>query len=327
MIKHLVRAKGGLHNRLTRRIELQPFSLQECEAFLQSRSVALPRHQIVELYMAMGGVAHYLKEAGPGESAAQIIDRSCFEANGLLLHEFDHLFQSLFENSRQHLAVVDALAKRREGLTRNELLEEAGLRSGGVATDLLDELERSGFIFSHVPHGNRRKDAIFRLGDEFCHFHAKWIKPLDRRNPGAGHWQRERKSPAFRSWSGYAFESICLKHIDPIKKALGIANVATQEGPWRHSASGPADGPGGQIDLLIARADQTINICEMKYAESEFVIDSRYAADLRRKLDVFRRVTGTRDAVFITMITTRGVASNSHAEELVSSSITIEELF
>ncbi len=324
MVRHLVDAKGGLHNRITRRIRLLPFTLGETAAFLASRGVALTPYQVIELYMAFGGVPYYLKMAEPGLSAFQIVDRVCFASQGELRDEFSRLYASLFDHPEEHLAIVKALAAKREGLPRNELLAATGLPSGGGATRRLDELAESGFILVSIPFGRKEKDALYRLSDEFSLFHCSWIAPLGKRMPEDGYWMKQRQSPKWRAWSGFAFEGICLKHIQPIKTALGISGVQTTEAPWHYRAA--ADESGAQIDLLIDRADDTINLCEMKFSEGVFTIDKRYADILRQKRDTFRQATGTRKNIFITMITTHGIADNADAKDLVASSIEAETL-
>lgn len=324
MVANLLDTKGGLHNRITRRLRLLPFTLGETRAFLRSRGLEFTTHQLLELAMVFGGVPHYLKAAEPGLSAAQIIDRVCFHPQGALRTEFDHLYRSLFDNPDEHLAIVRTLARRPGGLSRTKLLAEAGLPSGGTSSRRLDELAESGFIHRAVPFGRREKDALIRLSDEFSLFHANWIAPLGKRPSGDGHWLRQRGSPRWRAWSGYAFESLCLKHADRIKAALGISGVLTSESPWRQAGS--RDLPGAQVDLLIDRADDTINLCEMKFTDAEFTIDKSYAEQLRRKREAFRSATGTRKNLFITFVTTYGVADNAHARELVANSVRADAL-
>jgi hypothetical protein len=324
MIGNILRHRGGLHNRITRRIRLEPFSLAETMEYLKSREVDLGYRQTLELYMAMGGIPHYLKEVTPGRSAAQNIDDICFSETGLLRDEFDKLYVSLFEHSDRHVRVVRAMAERRQGLTRSQVLEAAEMRTGGTITGLLDELAESGFVLRTLPFGKDRKDALYRLADEYSLFYLNWIE--NNRSPGPDTWLKLRASPAWRAWSGYAFEGICLKHLRQLKRALGIEAVETTESAWTHRPSDPQD-TGAQIDLLIDRRDDCINLCEMKFTEGEFVIDKSYAAELRNKLETFRRVTGTRKALFLTMVTAGGVKENPYRSELVANTIPVEALF
>jgi predicted AAA+ superfamily ATPase len=327
MIQNIVRSRGGLHNRLTRQIRLLPFSLGETEAFLVKRKIKLTRFQIVELYMAFGGVPYYLQQAGPGMSVAQIIDSTCFAKNGILRHEYKKLFTSLFEDSHFHSKIVELLSKKTKGITRNELLDGAKLSSGGTASQILNELEESGFIESYIPFGKNAKDALFRLSDEFTQFYFDWIKPLGKKSPGAGHWLTLQNQPAKNTWAGFTFENICIKHVQKIKNALGIAMVQTTESAWRYKPTGDSQLPGAQIDLLIDRRDATINLCEVKFSNSEFVIDAKYARDLRQKIEVFKNITKTRKNVFLTMITTFGLTENAYSIELAAGSLTLGDLF
>ena len=198
------------------------------------------------------------------------------------------------------------------------------LSSGGTTSKVLEELEESAFIARSVPLGHTLRDSRFYLIDEYSLFYLSWI---DRhRGDGEGAWLRKRASPQFRAWSGLAYERMCLKHVSAIKKALGIAAVQTEEAVWVHrSSSGEED--GAQIDLVIDRADRSVNLCEIKFSESEFVIDKAYARELARKRDVFLRVTGSRKSAFITLVTTYGVRPNEHAQRLGVQVVTMDALF
>jgi hypothetical protein len=326
MITKVLHQKGGLHNRITRNIPLQPFCLPEAEEFLKSRGVALDRKQVIELVMAVGGVAYYLDYARKGRSAAQIIESLFFAPNAPLLDEFGKLFAALFENHQRHLKVIRALARKQAGLSRKELIEVTRFETGGNLTTILDELEASGFICRMVPFGHTKRDPIYRLIDELTLFHLRWVEGKRDTSGNDGRWSRIRSTPAWHAWSGYAFENLCLKHVDGIKKSLGISGVQTECASWRHRPSDPDD-TGAQIDLLIDRKDGVINVCEMKFSEGEFCIDKAYARDLRNKLGVFRRVTGTRKSLFLTLVTTFGISDNTYQAELVQNSLTAESLF
>lgn len=323
MLQKIVRQRGGLHNRVTRRIRLEPFSLAEIEELLRPRHVVIGRYQLIELYMALGGIPHYLAQVRPGESAASAIDRLCFARDGFLRTEFADLYAGLFEKADRHEAVVRALAAHRRGLTRAQLLAATGLGSGGALTKVLDELEQCGFVMQMPRLGRAKRDAVYWLADHFSLFYLKWIE--HHRSGARDAWPRKRASPAWRAWSGLAFEAICLRHIESIKRALGISGVDTIEGTWEQR---PAEGRDGvQIDLVIDRADRSVNLCEMKFSESELVIDKAFARELERKRDAYRATFGDRKAVFLTLITTYGVRANDHAQRLGVRSLTMEALF
>jgi uncharacterized protein len=323
MIQNIVRHKGGLHNRLTRRIRLMPFNLHETEKFLRSQYVHLDRYQIIQLYMATGGIPQYLRSIKSGESATQIIDRLCFTKDGGLIDEFSSLYAALFDNAEKHICIVKALADKPMGLTQTEILEACALSSGGGVTKLLEELSESGFITEYIPFDKTMKDTIFKLTDEYSLFYLKFIEGNTALGPGT--WLLKSASPSWASWSGLAFENIWLKHIAQIKKALGISGVYTQQSTWRYVAKG--EGKGVQIDLLIDRQDNCINLCEVKFSNKMVTLTKDYADNLTQKRWVFEEKTGTKKTIFVTLLTTFGTTVNEHYVNHVQSQLDMTGLF
>jgi len=323
MIRKVINNKGGLYNRVTRKIRLLPFTIGETEKYLKSRGIRLDRYQVLQLYMVMGGIPQYLKGIEKGESAAQAIDRICFTKDGFLNKEFSNLFHSLFDNARYHVEVIRTLAGKKSGLTRSEIIENCKLTSGGGTTQVLEELTESGFIAPYIPFDRRVKDCIYYLTDEYSHFYIKFMENSKVQGPGT--WIRFSAGSSWKSWSGYAFERVCMKHVLQIKKELGIENVYTGISVWRYN---PQPGEqGAQVDLLIDRQDQCINLCEMKFSEKEFELTKNYAKELARKTDVFRDRSKTRKTIFLTMLTTHGVKNSEAYPGLVQCEMTMEALF
>jgi len=323
MIKKVINNKGGLHNRVTKRIRLLPFTIRETKMFLSKRKVNLDNYQVLQLYMVMGGIPTYLKEVEPGESAIQAIDRICFNKDGILNDEFKNLFYSLFNNPNNHIDVIKALAKKGNGLSRDSIIKLCNLTSGGGITQLLQELTESGFITPYIPFGKKIKDCIYKLTDEYAYFFVKFIE--NSRFSGPDTWIKFSAGPAWKSWSGIAFEYVCMKHSLQLKKALGIESVHSETSIWRHSSNNGEQ--GAQIDLLIDRRDMCINICEMKYSINAFEISKAYAKELENKLKIFKEVTQTKKTLFLTMITTYGVKNFKTYPGLVQNEITMDELF
>jgi predicted AAA+ superfamily ATPase len=323
MIQKVVNNKGGLHNRITRRIRLMPFTLKESLEYLRYKKVNLDEYQVLQLYMAMGGIPQYLKEIETGQSATQNIDRICFTKDGQLQNEFTNLYRSLFDAADKHIAIVRTLAEKSSGMNRTEISDAVGIATGGTLTELLAELEESGFISSYLPYGKNVKYTIYKLADEYSRFYLKFME--NTRSSGPGTWSRIAATQSWTSWSGGAFESICLKHIAQIKGALGINGILTDESIWRHV---PGKGkPGAQIDLLIDRADHCISVCEMKFSVNKFTIDKRYADELRNKLSVFADESKTKKTLMLVMVTTFGVKDNVYRNSLVQNEIIIKDLF
>jgi hypothetical protein len=323
MIRNVVNNKGGLHNRISQKIRLLPFNLHETELYLKSRHINLDKYQVLQLYMAIGGIPQYLKNIKPGQSAAAAIDELCFTKDGFLRNEFDNLYRSLFDKPEHHINIVKALAAKTRGLTRNEIMMACSLSSGGTTSKLIEELVESGFVAAYIPFNKDIRDSIYKLSDEYSLFYLKFM--TGRIQSGNNSWLKMSVTPSWKSWSGFAFENICLKHAAQIKQAIGIAAVNTQESVWRNIPDN--DQRGAQIDLLIDRQDNCINVCEMKFSSSEFSIDASYARELKSKMDVFQDKTKTRKTLFLTMITTQGVKQNTHYLGLVQQNLTMDILF
>ena len=324
MIQKVINNRGGLHNRVTKKIRLLPFTIGETEAFLRDRKINLDQYQILQLYMVMGGIPQYLKDIQTGESAIKAIDRMCFTKDGFLHEEFKNLFYSLFDNAEYHIKVIKALAKKGIGLTRNEIIDICKLTSGGGTTQLLEELTESGFITPYIPFGKSGKDSIFKLTDEYSHFYVKFIET--NKFKGMGAWVKFSAGISWKSWSGNAFESVCMKHIEQIKEALGIAGVYSEASTWRYKPQSKNE-QGVQIDLLIDRQDSCINICEMKFSINDFEISKGCSKELAIKLKVFHSNTKTRKTLFLTMVTTYGVKNTRNYPGLIQNEITMESLF
>lgn len=321
MINKLINNKGGLYNRVTKRLKIVPFTLSECELFMQSKNAALDRYQIIQLYMVLGGIPFYWDEVVSGKSAAQNISEICFSENGLLRDEFPNLFRSLFNNYQKHEAIINALAQKAKGLTREEVIDTTGLPNAGSTTRVLLELEESGFIWKYAPFGKKLRNSLYQLSDFYSLFYLRFINgtlPMDQDN-----WLNYTDSPKYRAWCGYAFEQVCLYHLPQIKHALGISGVQTSVSSWRSMSKTQ----GAQIDLVIDRRDHVINLCEMKYSINPFTIDKKYEEALRNKIGVFKQETGTRKSAFLTMITTFGLQTNSYSIGLVQNDLQMDVLF
>jgi uncharacterized protein len=321
LIKHIINDTGGLHNRVTRQINLQPFTVAETKTFLQQQHVTLINYDILQLYMITGGIPFYLKEIKPGKSLAQNIDWLFFQQASPLRNEFQNLYASLFKNDEWHTAIVKALASKDSGMSRDEIITATGLPSGGGFTTVINELSQSGFVSIHYPFKNVRKEAIYRLSDEYSLFYFKFIHNTRK----ATGWIQKAGQQSFKIWCGHAFENFCLKHVGVIKKTLGITGIYTEEASWFYK--GTKTQAGAQIDLLIDRADNCINLCEIKFYNAPFEITKAYAAALQNKATVFRQQTKTNKNVFITLITTFGTVNNAHKLSITDTEIIMEDFF
>ena len=321
MINKLIKNTGGLHNRITHRIRLNPFTLKQCEAYFKARDAKFDHYQMLILYMVMGGIPFYLDQIDTSQSADQNIDRLCFQKDGMLRDEFHNLYHSLFRNADDYISVIEALSTKGKGLTRNEIIKAAGITNTGAATNILRELEESHFIRKYAPFMNKEKLSLYQLCDPYSLFYLKWLKnasTLDQNN-----WIKQLDSPKKRAWSGYAFEQVCLEHIEQIKAALGITAIQTRTSSW----VGQSDQKGAQVDLVIDRKDRIINLCEMKFSIRPFTITKSYADSLATKIVAFKEQTKTKSDIYLTLISTFGLVSNSYASSMIQNNLQMDILF
>ena len=322
MVKNLFRNRGGLHNRVTARICLQPFTLGECEMFATDRGLGMSRADIAECYMALGGIPYYWRYLARGISLAQNLDRLCFAVDAPLKGEFDELYSSLFRDAISYKKVVAALAKKKIGMTRLELIETLDISTTGRLSESLKTLEASGFIRSYRSYGAKKKNAIYQLTDPFTLFHFRF---LETPSTDEHFWSSTLSSPAQAAWRGLAFERLCLLHLPQVRRALGVGSIHVEAYGW--SFKGDETYPDGvQIDLVLERADNVINICEMKYSADVYAIDKAYDSALGRKIATFAGVTGTRKAIHLTLVTANGLLRNQYSGR-VQSEVVLADLF
>ena len=320
MIRNLIDSYGGLYNRVTETIVVEPFELHECEALCVKNGVTFSRQQIAEAYMILGGIPYYFDAMDKMFGLNQNIDLLLFNKNAKLGHEFSRLYHSLFRHADNHIRVVEILAKSSGGLTRQELSAASGIPDGGGLTKVLSELESCGLISRSFDIQKKRNGDYFKLVDFYSLFFFKYLK--DNKITDPKYWTNYLSTPAHSAWCGYAFERLCMAHIGQIKQRLGISGVITNVCAFRSSQQKG----GAQIDIVIDRRDGTINLCECKYTNMAYTLTAADAEDLQRKKDVFLRETGTKKSIHMTMITSNGLKQNAYRNE-VQSEIILDDLF
>jgi uncharacterized protein len=314
MIKKIIRNRGGLHNRITRKIKLEPFNLSEVREFLQYKKIIIPEIEILKIYMTFGGIAEYIEHIKKGDSSVTAIERTCFQKGAQLEFEFEEVFKSLFDQGSYHEKIIDSLSKGpKMGLTRDEILKDLDVVSGGQITNSMDELIESGFVEKYQSIRSRRKTTLYRIFDEFCLFHLQFISKFK-----GSSWSQLYKKQEYLSWCGYAFEIICYKHIKNVKREMLIDQINSKNYGWSNNKA--------QVDLVIDRDDNIVNLCEIKFYNSEFNIDADYATKLRNKESQFKTETGTRKGVNTVMITTWGI-KGKNSIGLVTHNLKMECLF
>lgn len=333
IINNLIKNRGGLHNRVTHKILLQPFTLKECKEYFDARGFRLSAKQIAECYMVLGGVPFYLSKFEKGESVAQNIDRLLFAPDGELHEEFQSLYNSLYKDAKNHINIVTALATKGKGLTRKELIAKTHLLENGKFSMMLSELQSCGFIRSYEPfvsNGNlaRRSsigrhdspNTLYQLVDPFTLFYFQVM--AQGRIRDSHYWSNNQNSQLYSSWSGLAFEMLCLNHIEQVKTVLGISGISTNVFSW----FGKGEKRSAQIDLIIDRADKTINICEMKFYSKVYQMTEKDEQEIENKILEFKETTKTDKNIIMTMITSKGLEQNEHSD-VVQKELLLENLF
>lgn len=330
IIDNIINNKGGLHNRITQKLLLEPLTLSAAKKFLIQTGFKITNKQIVDLYMVTGGIPYYLTKFRKELSTPQNIAHIAFKKNAFLLNEFDNLFSSLFEKADIYIDIIRCIAKNRYGVAQKDIfsaVKEAP--KGGETLKKLKALEEAGFIKSFKPFSHQKRGLYYRVVDEFTSFYLQWIEPIKQTLLSQGglshYWENEMRAPTWMSWAGYAFESLCYKHLPQISRCLHI-NPASLPHTWRFVPKDGSPEQGAQIDLLFDRPDNAITLCEIKYTSTPYVLDKEYIEVLNRKAKVFQEKTKTQKQIFIAMIASHGLKNNFYADQ-ISCVITLEDLF
>lgn len=327
MLEKLIGDKGGLYGRICRSIYLAPFTLNETEQYLNNvKGMAYEKMQVLETYMIMGGIPYYLDMMDRELPFDQNIDKLFFKKLAPLKTEFDFLFRSLFKNSRMYKAVVVALSSKLKGMTRQEIADTIGVGNGGSLSEILENLCRCDFLRKYVPFGKTTKDALYQLSDMFSLFYLRFEKECGQDEK---FWSNTQNRGECRAWNGYAFEQVCMIHLPQIKESIGIAGVLCNSYGWSCKPFKDSDGAewnGAQVDLVLDRADNVVNLCEMKFSNEEFVISKDYEKTLRERIGLFKHVTKTKKAVTNVLVSTYGIRRNMHSS-IIQSEVTMDGLF
>jgi hypothetical protein len=320
MMNKIIHNKGPLHGRITHKIPMYSFDLNGVKQMLQAKKCNYTDKSIVDIYMAFGGVAKYIKSLVSTQTPNQNINTLCFEDGGLLKDEYQDLFASLFRDSKVHYDIMDRLSNKWVGYTQQELSTSINISSTYIKKPL-GELLLSGFIIQTPKFGQEKRDIVYRAVDGFSYFYNKWMKSKQQS------WNNIVTTQAYRAWSGFAFENICHIHTQHIKHILGISGVDTQTHYWNYKPIDKNEN-GAQIDMLLEHTNgsKNIDIIECKYYNSEFTIDKKYKEELQNKIEVFNKQTKYKYNIRLILISINGIKKNQYYNEIVNRDITIDEI-
>ncbi|MBQ3656385.1 MAG: AAA family ATPase [Bacteroidales bacterium] len=319
---NLINNHGGLYNRVTREINLKPFTLSECREYYKKHRISFDIYDQIQSYMILGGIPYYLDMLSPEKSLAQNIDTLFFKKNAKLRLEYDRLFSSIFINAEAYKKVVSVLKEKRIGFTRKEISEKTSIPYGGGLSKMLKILEANDLITSYIPFGMTKKDTMYKLVDSYCLFYNFFEAETKNEN----FFSENINSPKLNAWRGYAFEDFCFSQIDKIKNALGITGVLTEISPFIKKGTSEEDGV--QIDMVISRADRILNLCEIKFYTDDFTLTKQYDKELRHKMTLLSETAKKRlrfsPNIHLTLITTFGLRQNEYSSRF-QNVITMED--
>lgn len=318
---HLINNHGGLYDRLTYEIKLSAFSLGETAEYLNYLNVKLSKYDIVQAYMVTGGIPYYLSYFKKGSSLPQCVDDLFFSKNAKLKNEFERLFYSAFTNPKMMISIVKALSKKNSGFTRKEIATLIGQTAGGRLSYALNALIESDFVIKYVPFGYSKRQEHYRLTDSFCLFFLKFVE--NQKKITSSFWQNNIASQQVVSWRGIAFENVCFNHIEQIKNALRIGGISSEESAWSKKSD---DEDGTQIDLIIERKDNIVNMCEIKFYSNEFSVDKSYHQVLINREELLSKELSPKMMIHKTLITTVGLKDNEYSNDF-DNVIILEDLF
>lgn len=322
MSDKLINNHGGLYNRLTSEIKLEPFNLNECEEYFKERNVSFSKYDIVSAYMICGGIPYYLSYFDGSLSLAQNIDNLFFSKSAPLNNEFNRLFNSIFSYPEYMKLIIKSIGKKRIGSTRDEIIKDLNISSNSKLTESLNALISSDFIIKYVPFGKGKKIEYYKLTDSFCNFYLKFVEGSNKLVNDF--WLSNVSNQNVITWRGIAFESVCFNHINQIKKALGITGIESSESAW--SKKGSVEEEGAQIDMLIKRNDNVINMCEIKFYSAPFTVDKTLDSQIRYRLSLLEQEVPKKYSIRPTLITTFGINRNEYSN-IFSNVIIMDDLF
>ena len=282
----------------------------------------ISRYDIAQAYMMVGGIPYYLNYFSSNLIFIENIDNLFFKVNAKLKGEFNNLLSLDFSNLKTTMAIIKLLAKNDVGYTKNEIMDALSMSDGESLYTALSSLVGSDFVMKYVPFKGKKRDECYKLIDPFSIFYLKIVNEQSSINET--YYTDNFNSQKFVSWRGIAFENVCLNHIKQIKVALGISGVSTNQSVLH--IQGNENTSGKQIDLIIERKDDVVNVCEIKYYGDIFSVDKKYYETLLGRVNYVTSLISKKSVVQNTLITTFGLKKNEYSG-IFSKSICLNDLF
>jgi hypothetical protein len=294
---------------------MRPLDIAQTSHFLAAKGMTLSPDEVFRIYSALGGIPYYLDVLDPRISPNENLYNLLVAKDGLLYagSEYDELFRYLFARDSTYKQVIDVLVAKKYGFSYGELaraLDRASKPSGALLS-ILRNLERSELIDRKTLFLNRTKGARLFVTDEYIRFVSRWLKDSDVTTYAS--FNRILSSQSYAAWQGFDFELIAFKNVHLITQALGLSGLSVEPHIYYHDGK-------VQIDLLLARADRTITLCEAKSYDGEYEPTEQDVACFRARRKVIQELLKTkrRPEHFINycFIVRNGIKRNRYFNEI-----------
>ena len=271
-IEKNILSSTGYFGRISKKITLHELSISQSNQLLKTLGFDRSPYEKFLFLSLTGGIPWYIELINPAYSAADNINTLCFDSDGILVDEHQHIFHDLFgKRSEIYEKITHFLSHKTAEYA--EIAEGINYTSSGLLSDYLEELIESGYItrsFSwDFKTGRERKISLYRLSDNYLRFYYKYIRPkLNLIRKGQ---YRETPSTALSGWNsmmGFQFESLVLKNRKLIQEKLRLApeDIIADDIYYQRKTK---QLPGCQIDYLIQTRVNTLFVCEIKFSQNE----------------------------------------------------------
>ncbi len=258
--------------RINLTLTLEPLSIPESAEFLRQAGMKVSPYDTYKLLSIVGGVPWYLEQFDPHITADENIKRLAFDKNGMLVTEFDRIFNDLFNGSgATYKKILDAL---KEGAkTLSEIRAAINFTHSGTLTKRIEHLIVAGFVVKQSLWSFKTKkplkQSLYAIADPYMRFYLKMIEPNLAKIAINGYADINLQSlPGFEIHLGLQLEYLLLQNRPLILKAIGLNGIdIVSDGPYRQNKTSTQQ--GCQVDYLVQTMTNNVFICELKFRKRE----------------------------------------------------------
>ncbi len=322
--KNIINSTGFL-GRISLKIHLQELELQECNALLNKLGFKGSAQEKLGALAVTGGVPWYIEQINPRLSVQENIRKLCFEANGIFVEEFQHIFHDLF-GKRLPICKKIVTSLKDAPKEYKEISQEINYASGGPLSEYLEDLTVSGFIEEQhswsLPSGSERKTCKYRIKDNYLRYYLKYIFPhLSKIKKGLFSSISPFNIPGWEGVMGLQFENIVLYNRKKIWASIGLRpQDILFENPYFQSKTSKQS--GCQIDYMIQTRFKNLYLCEINF--SHHPISKNVISEVEKKAKALNPPKGF--AVVPILIHINGVTKSIEDSDFFANIIDFSEV-